>query len=97
MTTKPLIGLNADYRAARRDTPAFAYLCAGYFDCLIRVGAVPIIIPPLADEHDLRRVLDLLDGVVLVAAPTSTPAATASCSTARFVSWILGARILTAG
>jgi len=66
MTTKPLIGLNADYRAARRDTPAFAYLCAGYFDCLIRVGAVPIIIPPLADEHDLRRVLDLLDGVVLV-------------------------------
>jgi len=66
MHAKPIIGLNADYRSARKDSPAFAYLCAGYFDSLMRVGAIPIVIPPLANVGDLNRVLDLLDGVVLV-------------------------------
>ena len=62
---KPLIGINADYRSARKDSPAFSFLCAGYFDSLTRAGAVPIVIPPLEDENDLNRVLNLLDGVVL--------------------------------
>lgn len=65
MASKPLIGINPDYRAARRDAPAFAYLAAGYFDCLSRAGAIPLVIPPLEDEADLGRVLDLLDAVVL--------------------------------
>jgi putative glutamine amidotransferase len=65
MCAKPLIGLNADYRSARRDAPAFTFLCAGYFDCLVQIGAVPIIIPPLEREGDLNRILDLLDGVVM--------------------------------
>ncbi len=63
---KPLIGLNADYRAAKKDSPAFSYLCAGYFDAIVKVGGVPIVIPPLDDEHDLNRILDLLDGLVIV-------------------------------
>ncbi|HVC92285.1 MAG TPA: gamma-glutamyl-gamma-aminobutyrate hydrolase family protein [Pirellulales bacterium] len=63
---KPLIGLNADYRAAKKDSPAFSYLCAGYFDAIVKVGGVPIVIPPLDDEHDLNRILDLLDGLVMV-------------------------------
>lgn len=62
---KPLIGLNADYRAAKKDAPAVSYLCAGYFDCVTKAGGIPIVIPPLTDEDDLDRVLDLLDGVVL--------------------------------
>ncbi len=66
MSAKPLIGLNADYRSARRDSPAFSYLCAGYYDSLVRVGAVPVIIPPLEDQDDVSRVLDVLDGVVLI-------------------------------
>ncbi|HUY31821.1 MAG TPA: gamma-glutamyl-gamma-aminobutyrate hydrolase family protein [Pirellulales bacterium] len=63
---KPLIGLNADYRAAKKDAPAFSFLCSGYFDAIVKVGGVPIIIPPLGDEHDLNRILDLLDGLVMV-------------------------------
>ena len=63
---KPLIGVNADFRAARKDAPAFSYLAAGYYDALVKVGAVPVIIPPLADPEDLERVLNVLDGVVLV-------------------------------
>jgi putative glutamine amidotransferase len=63
---KPLIGLNADYRAAKKDAPAFSFLCAGFFDAIVKVGGVPIVIPPLDDEHDLNRILDLLDGLVMV-------------------------------
>ncbi len=66
MNGKPLIGLNADYRAAKKDSPAFTYLCAGYYDCLIKVGAIPVILPPLPDVKDLRLALDHLDGFILI-------------------------------
>lgn len=66
MLSKPLVGVNADYRSSRKDSPAFSYLCAGYYESLIKAGAVPVIIPPMEDEADLNRVLDALDGVVLV-------------------------------
>ncbi len=66
MNAKPLIGLNADFRPARKDSPAFTYLCANYHDCLMKVGAIPVIIPPLNDVRDLRMALDRLDGFVLI-------------------------------
>jgi putative glutamine amidotransferase len=66
VSKKPLIGLNADFRSARRDCPAYCFLCAGYFDALTKAGAIPIVLPPLREVADLGRVLDLLDGVVLV-------------------------------
>jgi putative glutamine amidotransferase len=62
---KPLIGVNADHRSARNDTPAFTYLCAGYYDSITKAGGVPVVIPPLTSEDDLHRLLDRLDGVVL--------------------------------
>ncbi len=65
MTSKPVIGLNVDFRSARKDSPAFAYVAAGYFDSVSKAGAIPMIIPPLRLEADLCRVLDRLDGVVL--------------------------------
>jgi putative glutamine amidotransferase len=66
MQSKPLIGLNMDYRSAKKDSPAFSYLCAGYYDAVIKSGGVPVIIPPLENDEDLNRVLDLLDGCLLV-------------------------------
>jgi len=63
--SKPLIGINVDYRSARRDSPAFAFLATGYFDSLTKAGAVPLMVPPLGNESDLDRVLDLFDGLVL--------------------------------
>jgi putative glutamine amidotransferase len=65
MVPKPLIGLNADYRCSRKDAPAFSYLAAGYYNCLIKAGAIPVIIPPLAVEEDINRILEHLEGVVL--------------------------------
>jgi len=66
MRKKPLIGLNADYRASKKDSPAFSYVAAGYYDSISAVGGVPVIVPPVAEADDLARVLDQLDGVVLV-------------------------------
>jgi len=65
MASKPLIGVNTDYRSARNDTPAFAFRAAGYFDSLSKAGAIPLLIPPLANEADVNCVLDLLGGMVL--------------------------------
>ena len=66
MGSKPLIGLNADYREAARDTPAFSYLCAGYYDAVQKAGGLPMIIPPLNDGSDMEQILNLLDGIVMV-------------------------------
>jgi putative glutamine amidotransferase len=62
---KPMIGLNADYRASR-DKPAFTFVSASYYDAITRVGGIPVIIPPLADDDDLDQALNLVDGVLLV-------------------------------
>ncbi|QDU94725.1 gamma-glutamyl-gamma-aminobutyrate hydrolase family protein [Lignipirellula cremea] len=66
MHCKPLIGLNADFRATRKDSPAFSYLMSGYYDAVIATGGIPVIVPPLEDEADLHSVLDQLQGFVLV-------------------------------
>jgi putative glutamine amidotransferase len=63
---KPLIGLNADFRSARKDSPALSYISAGYFDAIAAAGGIPVIIPPLSNADDLDRLLDQLDGMVLV-------------------------------
>ena len=66
MTAKPFIGVNVDHRSARKDSPAYCFLHAGYCDCLFKAGAVPLLIPPLNNEDDMRRVLDLLGGLVFI-------------------------------
>jgi putative glutamine amidotransferase len=66
MQYKPLIGLNADFRSAKKDTPSFSYVCAGYYDCILRAGGIPVVVPPLESEDDLGCVLDQLQGFVLV-------------------------------
>ena len=61
-----MIGLNADYRSAKKDSPAFSFVAAGYYDSIVAAGGVPVVIPPLTEPEDLNRMLDLLDGVVMV-------------------------------
>ncbi|MEO1498600.1 MAG: gamma-glutamyl-gamma-aminobutyrate hydrolase family protein [Planctomycetota bacterium] len=64
--SKPIIALNADYRAPTGDKPAVSYLTSGYYDALIEAGALPIILPPLAEQRDIEQILDTVDGVLLV-------------------------------
>jgi len=66
MSCKPLIGINADYRSANRQTPAYGYVSAGYFESIKAAGGVPVIIPPLDNVESIRALLDVLDGVVLI-------------------------------
>ena len=66
MNRKPLIGLNAEFRSAKKDSPALSYLAAGYFDAISNVGGIPVVVPPLASAKDLDAILDLLQGFVLV-------------------------------
>lgn len=66
MIAKPLIGVTADFRSAKKDSPAFSFVQAGYYDSIVRAGGIPIVIPPLEDESDVIQILDKLDGVVMV-------------------------------
>ncbi len=66
MAAKPLIGINMDYRSSRREHEALSFIAAGYFDGVTNAGGIPVILPPLTDEDDIARLLDMLDGVVLV-------------------------------
>ena len=73
MICKPLIGLNADYRSATKDRPAYSVICAGYFDCILASGGIPVVVPPLESERDIGYVLDQLNGFVLTGGPDLDP------------------------
>jgi len=73
MSTKPVIGLNADFRSPHREAPAYSYLCAGYYDCISRVGGVPTIVPPLESEADIETILDRLDAFVMISGQDLDP------------------------
>ena len=73
MQSKPLIGINTDFRGATHDRPAYSIIGAGYFDAIIKADAIPVILPPLASEDDVSSVLDKLDGFVLVGGPDLDP------------------------
>lgn len=66
MFHKPLIGINVDYRDAKQDSPAVAYVTAGYFNAISKAGGIPVIVPPQDSEDDLNAILDQLQGFVLV-------------------------------
>ena len=66
MAAKPLIGVNVDYKSARKDSSAFCYIHAGYCNSLASAGAVPMLLPPMIDRSDLPRILEMLDGVLFI-------------------------------
>lgn len=66
MHAKPLIGLNADYRSAQGNQPSFSVVTAGYYNSILRAGGVPVVVPPMEDDDDIKSVLDRLDGFVMI-------------------------------
>jgi putative glutamine amidotransferase len=66
MHHKPLIGLNADYRPAKSDSPAYSFIAAGYYRRVLAAGGIPVVVPPLEAKDDIHRVLDTLDGFILI-------------------------------
>jgi putative glutamine amidotransferase len=58
--------VNADYRSAAKDAPAYSFLAAGYYDSIMAAGGIPVVVPPLSEEEDMHCVLDQLQGFVLI-------------------------------
>lgn len=65
MASKPLIGINSEFRAARKDVVPLTWIHTGYYDSVTAAGGLPTVIPPLADDADLKQYLSMLDGLVL--------------------------------
>jgi len=63
---KPLIALNMDFRAGRNGAPSTSYLFSGYYDSVIKAGGIPVVVPPYTEEEDLDRILDMVDGVIMI-------------------------------
>jgi putative glutamine amidotransferase len=59
--SKPLIGINTDFRSANQNSTEFAYVAAGYFDAITQAGGLPVLIPPYDNESDLEHLLQRLD------------------------------------
>ena len=57
MATKPLIGINGDFRPARKETIALSWFNTGYYDSVVTAGGLPALIPPLAEDRDLKQYL----------------------------------------
>ena len=64
--TKPLVGINGDFRPARKDVFPLSWFNTGYYDSVSASGGLPVLLPPYADDADINRLLDVLDGLVLV-------------------------------
>lgn len=66
MSSKPVIGINADFLPATKTRAAYSMIHSGYYDAVIRADGVPVIVPPLATAAEIHRVLDRLDGFILI-------------------------------
>lgn len=63
---KPLIGINAEYVTKQQGNCTYSYVPSGYYDSLMKAGALPVIMPPYTEERDIEQMLDTLDGVVMI-------------------------------
>lgn len=63
MAFTPIVGINADYRTGDAN---FSYLHAGYYECVEAAGGIPVILPPMKETEHLGRLLDRLDGFLLI-------------------------------
>ena len=66
MSCRPIIGLNADYRATSGQTPAFLYQAAGYYKAVQAAGGIPMILPPTSDVEAIHGALDVFHGFILI-------------------------------
>lgn len=63
--TKPLIGINGDFRPTRKEQIALSWFNTGYYDSVTAAKGIPMLIPPLSDDADLKQYLSMLDGLIL--------------------------------
>jgi putative glutamine amidotransferase len=65
MRSKPLVGINTDYRLANKGRTAYSVVHSGYYDSVLAAGGIPIIVPPLVKEPEMKQIVDRLDALIL--------------------------------
>jgi putative glutamine amidotransferase len=63
--TRPLIGLNVDYVPAGKTNRPYLRLNQGYAEAVLTSGGLPVLMPMLTRETEIRTFLDRLDGFIL--------------------------------
>ncbi len=63
MAFKPVIGINADFRGGES---SFSFIMSGYYECVVAAGGIPVVLPPIEATADIGRVLERVDGFVLI-------------------------------
>ncbi|KKO18830.1 MAG: gamma-glutamyl-gamma-aminobutyrate hydrolase [Candidatus Brocadia sp.] len=60
---KPIIGINCDYKEEGKQPCSFIY--RNYVDSIIAAGGIPLVLPIIKDENDVRNSLKRIDGLIL--------------------------------
>lgn len=63
--SRPIIGLNADFITVGKATRPHLRLNLGYTEAVLTAGGLPILMPLLDKEADIRAFVDRVDGFVL--------------------------------
>lgn len=65
MNVKPVIAVNSDFKPSKGDSFAFSWIHGGYCDSISASGGIPLVLTQLAEDDDLRAILEKVDGLVL--------------------------------
>jgi len=63
---KPIIGINCSLYISEEDKKKKVRINSDYYNAIKSAGGIPILIPILENQQDIRRVLEIVDGVLLI-------------------------------
>ncbi len=63
--SRPLVGLNCDFIPAGKATKPHLRLNQGYAESVLTAGGLPVLMPMLEKEAEIRQFLERLDGFIL--------------------------------
>jgi putative glutamine amidotransferase len=64
-STRPVIGINVDYRAVSKTQCSHVRLNAGYADAVLAAGGLPMLLAPVGKDSEISAFLDRVDGFIL--------------------------------
>ncbi len=70
---KPIVGINTDLRVPAKGRAPVSVVATGYYDCVQASGGIPVIIPPLIKDQELRPIVERLDALVLISGDDLDP------------------------
>lgn len=74
MNRKPVIGLNCSYKHDEKYAVRESFIPERYYDSVAAAGGLPILLPPLDNGGDIKELLRLCDGLLLIGGDDINPA-----------------------